>query len=234
MVIISNFFELQMRDRINEPASLVPLIYDAAESRLDKSNDLNLLFCRHYKQLPENSKVISKDLLTILKDMDAKDIIKNDVLYTILKNNRFTFPKEMYQVYWDKVVQDLLNINANDLQMDKILAKIAFRYCAMQKGMTQNYRNPKFEALLKELTLIEMKYGVSAWKPYRLSRLATFLIGFACDASNDFVTLPESFVEKIEQMAPQFRFPETVDLSNGIEYFHKHGIPKTYDSINSL
>lgn len=160
--------------------------------------------------------------------MDAKDIIKNDVLYVIIQSKRFIYPREIYQVYWDKVVQDLLNINTNDLEMDRILAQIAYRYCGMQKGMAQKYRNQRFEALLKELTLIEMKYGVSAWKPDRMSRLATFIIGFACDSSNDFVTLPEQFVTKIEEMAPQFDFQETVDLSNGIEHFHRHGIPKSY------
>lgn len=159
--------------------------------------------------------------------MNAKDIIKNDVLYVALKSKRYIFPKEIYQVYWDKVVQDLMNINTNDLEMDRILAQLAYRYCGMQKGMTQKYRNQRFESLLKELTLIEMKYGVSAWKPYRMSRLATFLIGFACDLSNDFVTLPEQFVADIEQMAPQFGFQETVDLSNGIDHFHRHGFPKS-------
>lgn len=212
---------------MNEPASLVPIIFEAAESRIDKSTDLNLLYCRLCKHLPEHSNVVSKDLLSILKRLDAKDIIKNDVLNTVLKSKRYIYPKEIYQVYWDKVVQDLLNINTNDLEMDAILAQIAHRYCAMQKGMTPKYRNPKFESLLKELALIEMKYGVSAWKPYRLSRLATFLIGFACDLSTEFVTLPEHFVVKVEQMAPQFSFRETIDLSNGIEHFHRHGIPKT-------
>lgn len=207
---------------------MIPVIFETAESRNDKSTDLNLLYCRLCKHLPEHSNAVSKDLLSLLKSMDAKDIIKNDVLYVVLKSKRFIYPKEIYQVYWDKVVQDLLNINTNHLEMDKILAQIAYRYCAMQKGMTQKHRNPKFETFLKELTLIEMKYGVSAWKPYRLSRLTTFLIGFACDLSTDFVTLPEHFVAKVEQMAPQFGFNETFDLSNGIDHFHRHGIPKTY------
>lgn len=170
---------------------------------------------------------ISKDLLSVLKTIDAKGIIKNDLLFSILKGNRYVYPKEIYQIYWDKVVQDLLNTNTNDLEVDAILTRIAHRYCALQKGMSPKYRNQRLESLLKELTLIEIKYGVSAWKPYRISKLSTFLIGFACDLSTNFVTLPENFVEKIEQMAPQFGFPEIIDLSNGIEFFHRYGIPKT-------
>lgn len=217
-----------MRDWINEPATLVPEIFKTAESRSDKSTDLNLFYCRLCKHLPKHSEAMSKELLSMLKRIDAKDIIKNDLLYFVIKMKRYIYSKEIYQVYWDKIVQDLLNINTNDLEMDAILAHLAYRYCAMQKGMTHTYRNQKFETLLKELALIEIKYGASAWKPYRMSRLATFLIGFACDSSNDFITLPEHFVVKIEQMAPQFSFREIIDLSNGIEYFHRHGIPKTY------
>lgn len=213
---------------MDEPASLVPVIFEEAESRSKNSTDLNLLYCRLSKQLPDHSVAVSKDLLAILKRMDAENIIKNDVLYVMLKSKRYIYPKEIYQVYWDKVVQDLLGINANDLEMDAILARLAYRYSAMQRGMTPKYRNQKFEVLLKELALIEINYGATAWKPHRICKLSTFIIGFACDLSTDFVTLPEQFVTKIEHMAPQFSFSEIIDLSNGIEHFHRHGIPKTY------
>lgn len=206
---------------------MVLKIFEAAESRVGKSTDLNLLYCRMCKHLPEHSEAISKDLLSMLKRMDATDIIKNELLYSALKSKRHIYSREIHQVYWDKIVQDLMNINTNHLEMDVILAQLAYRYSAMQGGLSSKYRNQKFETLLKDLALIEMKYGVSAWKPYQVSRLATFLIGFACDLSNNYVTLPEHFVEKIEQMAPQFNFREIINLSNGLEHFHRHGIPKT-------
>lgn len=177
--------------------------------------------------MPENVETVSKELLSVLYSIDAKDIIKNDLLHAMLKRNRYVYPKEIYQIYWDKVVQDLLNINTNDLEIDAILAQITHQYCAMQKGMTQKYRHQKFESLIKELALIEIKYGMSAWKPNRIAELSTFLIGFANDLSTDFVTLPEYFVAKVEEMAPQFGFREIFNLSNGLEHFHRYGIPKT-------
>lgn len=216
----------QTRDWINEPASLVPEIVKEAESRPDKSTDVNLIYCRLSKQLPDHSAKVSKELLTIVKNMDAKGTISNDTLFTILKNKRNINAKDIYERYWEKVVVDLAAINTNDLEIDSILSSLAYRYCSMQRGLASKYRNQKFESLLRELALIEIKYGSSAWKPHRVAKLSTFLIGYATDSS-DYVTLPEYFVKKVEEMAPQFTFKEIIDISTGIEQFHRIGIPKT-------
>lgn len=217
----------QTRDWINEPASLVPEIVNTAEARPDKSTDVNLIYCRFAKQLPEHSEIVSKDLLAIVQNLDAEGIINNDVLFTILKNKRYIHAKDIYQKYWDKVVIDLASKNTNDLEIDSILSNLAHRYCSMQRGSTSKYRNQRFESLLRELALIEIKYGSSAWKPHRLAKLSTFLIGYAADPLTDYVTLPEYFVKKIEEMKLQFTFKEIIDISSGIEYFHRNGIPKT-------
>lgn len=215
-----------MRDVINEPASLIPKIVSAAESRSDKSTDLNLIYCRFAKTTPENLESVSKDLLNIIENLDAKNIIKDYNLFMVLKNKRLISAREVYQKYWDKVAEDLSSIDIHALDIDNVLATLAHRYCIIQKSMLNKYRCKKFESLLRELSLIEIKYGTSAWKPNRISKLATFLIGCAYDPSSEYITLPEYFVRKVEKMASQFTVNEIVDISIGIECFHRNGLPK--------
>lgn len=159
-------------------------------------------------------------------DLDSKNIIKNEQLFAILKNKRCITLKDIYQKYWDKVADDLASISTQALDIDSTLSTLSYRYCSLQKGLTSRYRCQKFESLLKELVLIELKYGVSAWKPNRVAKLATFIIGFASDPIFDNTMLPEYFVKKIEGMACQFTVNEVIDLSIGIECFHRNGIPK--------
>lgn len=109
---------------------------------------------------------------------------------------------------------------------DKFIG-LAHRYCTVQKTMRNRYRNQKFETLLRDLALVEIKYGVSAWIPSRIGRLASFIIGFATDPVTNYVTLPEYFVEKIESIGPQLTFTEIISISNGIETFNRIGLPKT-------
>lgn len=217
----------QTRDWINEPASVVPEIVKTAESRPDKSTDLNLIYCRFSKQLPEQSEKVAKDLLTLIENLDTNGIMTNDNLFIVLKNKRYMNAKEIYQKYWEKVADDLARINANDQELDLKLSNISYQYCLMQKSLVNRSRSHKFESILRELALLDVKFGVSAWKPNRLTRLSTFIIGFACDSTSGYVTLPEYFVRTIEENAHQFGFKEVIDIATGIEFFHRNGIPKT-------
>lgn len=48
--------------------------------------------------------------------MSAKDITINDILTVAIKNKRFVNAKIVHQKYWDKVFEDLNNINSNELE----------------------------------------------------------------------------------------------------------------------
>lgn len=174
-------------------------------------------------------------------------------MFAILKHKRYISAKDIYNIYWDKVADDLFSINMQTLDTDSTLATLSYRYCLLQRGLTSRYRCQKFESLLKELMLIEIKHGFSAWIPNRMTKMATFLIGYANDQFNHIV-LPVSkfsfgthltldlylnnycsilqayFVERIEEMSPNFSVSEVMDISIGIECFHRNGIPKKYDA----
>ncbi|XP_055311762.1 uncharacterized protein LOC129574190 isoform X2 [Sitodiplosis mosellana] len=215
------------RDVINEPASIIPEIVKAAESRTDKSTDLDLIYCRLSKYLPDHLESVSRDMLTILANSGSENTIKNDQLFAILKHKRYISVKDIYKKYWEKMTEDLANISTQALDIDFTLSTLSYRYCLLQKGLASRYRCQKFESLLKELVLIEVKYGISAWLPHRIANMATFIIGYANDPIFDQITLPEYFVKKIEEMAPQFTANEIIDISIGIETFHRNGIPKS-------
>lgn len=173
----------------------------------------------------------------ILTNLDSKDLTKNDKIFALLKNKRYiitTGNREIYQKYWDKIFEDLSNISPQALDIDVTLAILSYRYCSLQKRLTNRYRCHKFESLLKELIFLEVKYGVSAWLPHRVARMSTFVIGYANDVFFDNITLPEYFVKKIEEMAPQFTVSEIIDISIGLEIFHRNGIPKTYEDYNNM
>lgn len=225
MTIFYLVFRFQTRDTINEPASLISKIIDEAERRPDKSKDLDLIYCRLAKLTPDHLDKVSREMLTIVNKIDARNIIQNHQLFSILKNKRYISAKEIYHKYWDKTFDDLTNINIQG-DTDATLATLCFRYCLLQRGITSRHRNPKFESLLRELTLIEIKYGASSWKPNRLAKLSTFIIGYAHDPTIDQVTLPEYLVRKIEEMSPQFSVNDIIDLSIGIEMFRQSGITR--------
>lgn len=216
----------KVRDLINEPASLVSKIVNAAESREDKSTDIDLIYCRLSKPMPEHSERVSKDLLNLIKDVQSKGIIKNDIFFLVLKNRRYISAKDIYHIYWEKVADDMTSTDPMTADEDQILSTLSYRYTLIQKGILNKYRCKKFESLLKELALIQIKYGLSAWKPNQLSKLATFLIGYAYDPTTEYVTLPDYFVRKVEEMASQFTVNEVIDISMGIENFHRNGLPK--------
>lgn len=175
-------------------------------------------------------------MMKILTNLDSKDLIKNDKIFALLKNKRYitTSVKEIHQKYWEKIFEDLSNISTQALDIDVTLSILSFRYCSLQKGLTSRYRCHKFESLLKELIFLEVKYGFSAWLPHRVAKMSTFVIGYANEIFFDNITLPEYFVKKIEEMAPQFTVSEIIDISIGIEIFHRNGIPKTYEHYEDM
>lgn len=221
-----NCFCMQARDLINEPAILIPRILETAESRHEKSTNIDLIYCRLSRHMPDHSEKVSHDLLTLIENMDVGTMIGNDKLFWMIKTKRYINAKDIYRKYWEKVADDMKALESNAVDIDLTLSTLSYHYCRIQKGMFTKYRCTKFESLLKELALIEIKYGVSGWKPNRITKLGTFLIGCAYDPATDYVTLPEYFVKKIEEMAPQFTINEIVDISIGIETFHRNGIPK--------
>lgn len=184
-----------------------------------------MIYCRLSKSTPENSERVSNELLTLIEGIDTKGIMNNNTLFMLLKNKRYISPK-IYRKYWEKIAEDTTHISLQALDVDSKLSMLSHRYCLIQKGMINKYRCKKFEMLLKEFALFEVKYGSSAWKPRRLSKLATFLIGFAHDPTSDYITLPEYFVRKVEKMSSQYTINEIIDISIGIENFHRNGLPK--------
>lgn len=176
--------------------------------------------------MPDSTEKTSKDLLKLIQNLKPKDIIQNELLFSLLVSKRYTNANAIHQIYWNKIFDDLNHLETHKFGMDTTIATLSHRYCLLQAGMASNYRCIKFENLLKELALTDIKNGASAWKPQRLTKLAMFLIGFAHNPKSDYVTLPEYLVEKIEQMATQFQFRDIMDISKGIKSFHRNGLPK--------
>lgn len=200
---------------INEPASLIPKIIEEAESRPDKSTDMNLIYCRLSKFTPDHLDKVSNELFAIVEKLNSKDIISNSKLFSILRNKRYISKKEIYHKYWQKNFEDLSDVNIQAMDIDVTLSTLSHRYCFLQRGMTSRYRNHRFESLLREFILTEVKYGASGCKPNRLAKLATFIIGYAHDPTTDNILLPEYFVRKIEEMGPQFSVNSVIDISSG-------------------
>lgn len=128
--------------------------------------------------------------------------------------------KEIYHKYWKAVFEDFGN--NQDIRMDLTISTLCHRYCVMQRRITNKYRCHRFELLLRELALNEIKHGVSAWMPSRIAAFSTFLIGFA----NDSIELPEYFLKKVEEMESQFTVSEIINISIGLEFYHRNGIPR--------
>ncbi|XP_031637600.1 uncharacterized protein LOC116350029 [Contarinia nasturtii] len=177
------------RDSVNEPASLIKKIVETAESRPTKSTDLNLIYCRLARKTPENLENISKDLEKIIENLDSKDIIKNKILFWVLQKKQDNSMRNNFRMYWSKCAEDLSRINNQGLQIDSILCELSFRYCLVQKRTNHRFRCRTFESLLRELTLIEIKHGVTQWKPSHLASLSTFIIAYANDPSLDRICL---------------------------------------------
>lgn len=214
----------QLQDSINEPASIVPIILKTAESREDKSTDIDLIFCRLRNQLPEYIESACNDMSKLLEQTKFDNIIQNEKLYSTFKHKRCLSQKQIYQNYWDKVMDNLSAMDTNAPDFERTLCELSFRYCITNKGTANShFRCPRFESLLRELILIDVKYGTSAWLAKHISCFSTFIIGYADHVYN---TLPEYFIKKIEQMAPQFSITDVMEISLGIVNCHRNEIPK--------
>lgn len=160
----------QTRDQINEPASLIPKIIEAAESRSDKKTDLDLIYCRFFNHMPDHMESVSQDLLKIVSNLDSTNIIKNDTLFALFKYKRNISDKNIYPIYWEKITNDLkkkIQNHTHPMEIISTLLTISTRYCLLQNGMTSKHRYRTLELLLKELILKEIKHGQAAYNPKR-------------------------------------------------------------------
>lgn len=176
-------------------------------------------------------------MIALIDSLNAKDITKNDFLFALLKNKRYANTEHIHQKYWDKIAEDLnmkCVYETQELETNSTIPTLCHWYYVLQNGKTNNYRCQRLETLLRELALIDIKYGVSSWKPQRLSKLAMFLIGFANNSSSDYVTLPDDLIKKVEEMAPQFSIKEIIDISKGVEMLRRNGLPNRWVCYNHV
>lgn len=80
---------------VKEPATILPIMLKTAESRPDKSIDVDLIYCRLANPLIDYAEAAWNDLDTILCKQDANDC------------RRQGCKSALFQAYWHKVAEGL-------------------------------------------------------------------------------------------------------------------------------
>lgn len=189
-----------------------------AESRPDKSFDLDLIYCRLGTPRIDYTEAAWKDLATILCNQDPNDVIFDTGLHRIFRYRRQGCKSAVFQTFWYKVAEGLRAQHAAGMCTPELLLKLCNLY-SMGKSptMKRHHRCVKFEMVLRELILLDVMEGMSGWLPSRLATYAQFLV--SCSDSNTH-TLPNYVVERIELMAPQFRANHIFQIAHGLETRH--------------
>lgn len=211
-----------------EPASTTPLIVKEAESRADKSTDLDLVYTRSASHLPNDIEQIAKDIDEIVNRTHYSGIRKNEALYRTIKYAKYV-KRSTYINYWDKVTTDLSAMNPYADDFYHVLSELCYRYISFNSFLgVDGKRCEQFETVTRMLVLNEIKYGISGYRPDLLARFASFIIGYANNkiSTHGWGILPEYLVQKIEEMSPQFNFQSLIDISFGVQNCYRNGFPK--------
>lgn len=207
----------------------MPRILEVAESRPDKSTDINLLYCRSSTHLPDEVQKISAELLNYINGLDSKNITKNTVLSALFKYKRHLHMNEINQIYWKKVTDDItIRIaSMSNRESDAILSSYSNRFCLSNKRMIHGTDCAEFQTKFSELFKMNMVYGTASLTPHQLSRLAMFILSYASSGSHNFSMITDDFVEKIDRMAPQFSINEIIDIASGLDQCYINGMQRS-------
>lgn len=188
---------------------------ETAESRPDKSFDLDLIYCRLATSRHDHTEAVWNDLAKILHNQDPNEIVFDVRLHRIFKDCHPSCKSTVFQAIWHKMAQGLQAHHAAGTCTPQLLIDLCKLYSTGQcRSTNRYYRCGKFEMVLRELVLLEVKNGVSGWLPFPLATYVQFLV-----SSSDRIThmLPNYIVERVEQMAPQLRTTHIFKIVNGLE-----------------
>lgn len=211
-----------------EPSSTIPLVLKYAESRADKSTDIDLLYVRTSSYLPAQVEEVSKDIKEICDRTDSKDIIKNTKLFKIVKYAK-RISKTMHNNYWNKLTTDLQTLSPYQPNFEHTLSELCHGYAIGVDHAMNSFgkRCENFESTARSLVLNEIKYGVSRHQPALIARYASFIISFSNDRdSTRWGVLPEYLTRRIEEQSAQFGIYDVSCIANGLNNCYKFGFPK--------
>lgn len=214
LLLRKNLLLLQLHHLLKEPAAMVPKLLEAAESRPDKCVDTDLLYCRLSNGLSEFSESAWNDVASIINERTAAEILDDANLFTILKDRRYTCRSSIFQIFWHKVAENLHAHLATETWQPETINRLCSLYCVTKSPTgNRNHRSIRFERILRELILLDVNQGLSRWKPSSISLYSEFMV--SC-ADGNIATLPNYFVERIEQMQSQFRTKDIGRISKGL------------------
>lgn len=208
-----------------EPGKIVAPIAQLAEKRIQQitaANNINmhLLYCCSMTEIPENGERII-NCLDAYMDTTTNDTINDSFLFQILRTNKQSATK-VYDKYWSKVTAELAAMDPErTFNFDNMLIKACHRYCNFDNSQRGQYRYLPFEAIATKLAFNEVNTGISGMIPRRFVKLASFLLGYGCHQTSH--RFPESFVQRIEDMSPQYTVHDLTHLSRGIKLYYRSG-----------
>lgn len=201
----------------------MPRILAEAESRPNKTTDINLLYCRSATYLPDDVKKVSADILAYIKSIDSKDIIKNKTLNLLFNFKRHLDISEIMEVYWKKVAEHFSLLNLTESELHSTLAILTNRYCLSNK--TLNVETNSYYEFHKSI-IDDIFHGSASVLPRLMSRHAKFILSYAPRDVNHFATYCEQFTEKIENMAPTFNANDIIDIAAGLDQCYQNELYK--------
>lgn len=207
-----------------EPGAIVAPIMRLAENRLQRSpadglHNIPLLYCCSMTEIPEKNQHILNCLDAYMDT--TTDTVNDSLLFQMLRHNKKSVT-EIYDKYWSKVATELASMDPKQtVNYDNMLSKACYRYCNFDNSQRGRYRYLPFEKVAMKLVIEEIETGISGMVPRKFVKLATFLLGFGSHQITH--RFPESFVQRIEDMARQYTVHDLHQLSRGVELFYTRG-----------
>lgn len=204
---------------MREPVSIAHRILEVAESRPDKFSDIYLLYCRAASHLPDDVATISADILSFVTNLDSTDLKKSRVLLEILKYKSHLNLREVNQIFWEKVAEDMSSKILTYHEASALLPSLTAQYWRAKRSYrVDNYA--KYESNFHDLAMLDIKHGAASLQPRSLAGLTPSILNYASN-ENNFDVIPKIFVESIEKMSPQFGLKDVSDVAVGIDSFNR-------------
>lgn len=198
----------------NEPSLILSQLLATAESRPNKSVDTDLIYCRLGHTLSDYNEMAWNDFAAIINERRT-DILNDENLFAILKDRRNTCRSSIFQNFWHKVAENLRAQYSAGTCAPETINRLCLLYCGTKSPTAnRNHRCAKFERILRELILLDVSQGLSGWLPRTIAAYAQFMVGCS---DGSIITLPKYFVERIEQMTPQFRAKDIARIGHGLQ-----------------
>lgn len=154
-----------------------------------------------------------------MKNRNSTEPNENRVLTEILKYKSHLNLREVNQIYWKKVAENMSSKILTHHEASALLPSLSAQYWRAKRSYRID-NCAEYESHFHDLAMLDIKHGAASLQPRSLAGLTPSILNYASN-ENNFDVIPQFLVEGIEKMSPQFGLWDVSHLAVGIDSFNR-------------